>query len=88
MKHLLVLMMVAAFAIGFVGCGDDDDDGAACTEDDVTACGDTYETCGTDCAEAEDPIQCAFDCLSDYCDCLESAGCDMSGYDCDGDTEE
>ena len=78
MTKVLMLVLVCAFAIGMVACGDDDDDGAA---DNVGACESLEETLnGLECvAEGWDwGLSCEsyadYACdIADYFNCLEDA---------------
>lgn len=73
MKKVLALMLVCVFAFSFavIAC-DDDEDSSACTEDDAEQCANDYIECAGECADAA----CAEDCAADWCDCLDSQGCD------------
>ncbi|MDJ0761768.1 MAG: hypothetical protein QNJ97_02170 [Myxococcota bacterium] len=78
-RYVLFIVLVA-FGVYALCCGDDDDD-AACTPEDVQACGDEYADCLNGCDMTES--DCMTDCVNALCNCFEDNGCDIPDeYDC------
>ena len=72
MKKIVMALMftlLLIFGVAFTGCG------GACTNEDSSACSTTYSTCTAGCIANK---ACLDKCQVNFCDCMDSAGCEPS----------